>query len=455
MHRPHFGPGTLEGIRDALQLLLGSVEKAQQSRRVQPAAPAQLREAIATMSAALKNPPASPPEWAGRFRELESRADNLMDMARRLASEVEDEARSEILNWAAALRDSVKSQARDLEVDVSGLARRLASLASAAEGMVQAMEFQFLYDPARKIFSIGYRLTDGTLDPSGYDLLASEARLASFVAIAKGDVPPQHWFLLGRSLTPVGGGAALVSWSGSMFEYLMPLLVMRQPARSLLDLTCRLVVGRQIRYGAERGVPWGISESAYNVRDAELTYQYSDFGVPGLGLKRGLFEDVVVAPYATALAAMVDPRAALGNFARLEKAGALGACGFYDALDYTPSRLPDKTRVAVVRAYMAHHQGMTVVSLGNVVHDGATRRRFHSHPMVQAAELLLQERTPRSVAVARPRGEEVLEAAHVRDLVPPTLRRFGSPHDITPRTQLLSNRRYTVMLTAAGSGFSR
>src|SRR2546425_6994384 len=240
-----------------------------------------------------------------------------------------------------------------------------------------------------------------------------------------------------------------------MFEYMMPLLVMRQPAGSLLDFTCRLVVGRQIRYGAERGVPWGISESAYNVRDAELTYQYSDFGVPGLGLKRGLFEDVVVAPYATALAAMVDPMAALENFDRLDEVGARGAYGFYDALDYTPSRLPEKARVAVVRAYMAHHQAMTVVSLGNVVHDGLTQGRFHSHPMVQAAELLLQERTPRSVAVTRPRGEEVLEAAHVRDLVPPTLRRFESPHDITPRTHLLSNGRYTVMLTAAGSGFSR
>ncbi|HKQ98959.1 MAG TPA: glucoamylase family protein, partial [Candidatus Polarisedimenticolia bacterium] len=317
------------------------------------------------------------------------------------------------------------------------------------------MDFSFLFDPSRKIFSIGYRVADGTLDPGAYDLLASESRLASFVAIAKGDVPPQHWFILGRSLTPVGGGAALVSWSGSMFEYLMPLLVMQQPAQSLLDLTSRLVVARQIRYGAERGIPWGISESTYNVRDAELTYQYSDFGVPGLGLKRGLYEDLVVAPYATALAAMVSPRAALENFARLEAIGARGAYGFYDAVDYTPARLPEDTALVVVRAFMAHHQGMSIVSLGNVVHDGATRRRFHSHPMMQAAELLLQERTPRSVAVARPRSEEVLEAAHVRDLVPPTLRRFDSAHDITPRTHLLSNGRYSVMLTAAGSGFSR
>jgi cyclic beta-1,2-glucan synthetase len=240
-----------------------------------------------------------------------------------------------------------------------------------------------------------------------------------------------------------------------MFEYLMPLLVMRHPARSLLDLTCRLVVRRQIRYGKERRVPWGVSESAYNVRDLGFTYQYSDFGVPGLGLKRGLFEDVVVAPYATALAAMVDPRAALENLARLEEIGARGAYGFYEALDYTPSRLPEKARVAVVRAFMAHHQGMTLVSLGNVVHDGLSRRRFHAHPMVQAAELLLQERTPRSVNVTRPRGEEVRVAAHVRELVPPTLRRFESPHDITPRTHLLSNGRYTVMVTASGSGFSR
>jgi cyclic beta-1,2-glucan synthetase len=230
---------------------------------------------------------------------------------------------------------------------------------------------------------------------------------------------------------------------------------MREPARSLLDLTSRLVVMRQIQYGAERAVPWGVSESAHNIRDLELTYQYSDFGVPGLGLRRGLFEDIVVAPYATALAAMLEPKAALKNFARLQALGGCGIYGFYEALDFTPSNLPKDSRVAVVRSYMAHHQGMTLVALGNVVHDDLTRLRFHSHPMVQAAALLLQERTPRSVAVTRPRGEEVRVAPHVRNLVLPTLRKFESPHDITPRTHVLSNGRYTVMLTAAGSGFSR
>jgi cyclic beta-1,2-glucan synthetase len=459
MHRPAFGPEILEGVRDALQLVLDSVEKVEHPQRTQTVTAVQLREATVAMSALLEEPPTSHPEWVERLEALDVQAENLLDIARAVSGDVEDQSRSEVHTWAEAVRDSVQSHSRDLETTLPDaatiLGHRLSALALLAEGMVQAMDFRFLYDSSRRLFSIGYRVADGTLDPSCYDLLASEARLGSFVAIAKGDVSPRHWFLLGRSLTPVGLGAALVSWSGSMFEYLMPLLVMRQPAQSLLDLSCRLVVGRQIRYGAERKVPWGVSESAYNVRDVQLTYQYSGFGVPGLGLKRGLFEDVVVAPYATALAAMVDPGAALDNFARLEEAGAQGAYGFYEALDYTPSRLPEQARVAVVRAYMAHHQGMTLVALGNVVHDGLTRRRFHAHPLVQAAELLLQERTPRAVAVTRPRAEEVREAAFVRDVVPATLRRFESPHDLTPRTHLLSNGRYTVMVTAAGSGFSR
>ncbi len=466
MRQPLPGPRVLDGIRDALQPVLDKVETATFRPQTETVTALQVREALQAMSAALEDPPKSLPEWERRFEALETRAENLLDIASTLSTVLEDGDGLEILTWATAVRDTVQSHARDLELirhegpDASGtaaitLAHRLSALALQAERMAWAMDFRFLFDSSRKLFSIGFRVADNTLDPSCYDLLASEARLASFVAVAKGDVPPRHWFLLGRALTPVGRGAALVSWSGSMFEYLMPLLVIEQPDRSLLDLSCHLVVGRQVQYGAERGVPWGVSESAYNVRDVELTYQYSDFGVPGLGLKRGLFEDVVVAPYATALAAMVDPGAVVDNFARLKDVGADGAYGFYEALDFTPSRLPEKARVAVVRAYMAHHQGMTIVSLGNVVHHGLTQRRFHAHPMIQAAELLLQERTPRAVAVTRPRGEEVQVAAHVRDLIPPTLRRFESPHDIPPRTHVLSNGRYIVMVTAAGSGFSR
>ena len=265
----------------------------------------------------------------------------------------------------------------------------------------------------------------------------------------------RNWFQLGRSLTPVDRGSALISWSGSMFEYLMPSLVMRAPAESLLGQTNYFVVRRQIGYGAKLGVPWGISESAYNVRDLEFTYQYSNFGVPGLGLKRGLSEDAVIAPYATALAAMVDPTAAAENYVRLADAGASGKFGFYEALDYTPSRLPEGAPVAIVRTYMAHHQGMTLVAIDNVLRDGVMRTRFHAEPIIQATELLLQERTPRDVSVARPRAEEVNVASNVRDLIPPVNRRFHSPHDRVPRTHILSNGNYAVMITGAGSGYSR
>jgi len=333
--------------------------------------------------------------------------------------------------------------------------RRLTGLATIAGKMFDAMKFDFLFDPARHLFAIGYRVDAGSLDPNCYDLLASEARLASFVAIAKGDVPAMHWFRLGRGLTPVDRGSALISWSGSMFEYLMPSLVMRAPVGSLLEQTNRLVVRRQIEYGVQLGVPWGVSESAYNARDLELTYQYSNFGVPGLGLKRGLMENAVIAPYATALAAMVDPDAAARNFSRLRTAGGLGRFGCYEALDYTPSRVPEGETVAIVRAYMAHHQGMTLVALCDALRGGVMRDRFHAEPIIQATELLLQERTPRDVAVARPRAEEVRADASIRAITPPTIRRFHSPHDLIPRSHLLSNGRYTVMITAAGSGFSR
>ncbi|MCI4347730.1 MAG: phosphorylase, partial [Thermoplasmata archaeon] len=335
------------------------------------------------------------------------------------------------------------------------LVRRLLAVAQVTKDLFNAIEFGFLFDPARKIFSIGYRVTDGSLDVGAYDLLASEARLASFIAIAKGDVPVSHWFHLARPMTPVGLGAALVSWSGSMFEYLMPELVMRSPSGSLLEETYRLVVRRQMSYGAERGVPWGISESAYNVRDLDLTFQYSNFGVPGLGLERGLGDDLVVAPYATALAAMVDPTAAARNLSSLTAVGARGPYGFYEALDYSRSRLPEGKPLIVVQAYMAHHQGMTLIALVNVLRNGVMRTRFHGEPIIRATDLLLQERAPRDVAVARPRTEEVHAPAHVRDFVEPVFRQFTTPHGPTPRTHLLSNGRYSVMLTTAGSGYSR
>ncbi len=383
----------------------------------------------------------------------------MVDIAQALAAERGDAVGAEMLFWVQATQRSIDSHRRDVTQTAAiaqALNQRLAALESTARSMAEAMEFGFLLDPDRKLLSIGYLVPEGKLDPSCYDLLASEARLASFVAIAKGDIPSRHWFRLGRAVASIEHGAALISWSGSMFEYLMPSLVMRAPAGSLIEQTSHLIVRRQITYGATLGLPWGISESAYNVRDLEFTYQYSNFGVPGLGLKRGLSENAVVAPYATALAAMVEPAASMRNFARLAAAGASGRYGFYEALDYTRSRLPEGKDYAVVRAFMAHHQGMTVVAIANALLDAEMRTRFHAEPIVQATELLLQERTPRYIAAARPRAEEVKGRAAVRGLEElPTVRRLRSAHAAKPEVQLLSNGRYAVMLTGAGSGYSR
>jgi len=334
------------------------------------------------------------------------------------------------------------------------LGARFGRLAASARSRVAEMDFGFLFDASRQLFAIGYRVNDSALDESYYDLLASEARLASFIAVAKGDVPASHWFRLGRASTTIDRRAALLSWSGSMFEYLMPSLVMYTPRGTLLDQTCRLVVGRQIEYADEHGIPWGISESAYNLRDRALTYQYSDFGVPGLGLKRGLGEDLVVAPYATALAAMYDGPAAARNLARIQAEGGQGRYGPYDAIDYTPARLAEGQESAVVRAYMAHHQGISLVALANTLHEGIMRRRFHNDPLAHAAELLLQERPPREVADRRPRLED-LPRVPIRETARPATRQFDTVRTPIPASHLLSNGQYAVMLTAAGSGYSQ
>jgi cyclic beta-1,2-glucan synthetase len=360
--------------------------------------------------------------------------------------------------WMAAITATIDSHRRDLAADaeVASAWERLLALAAAARTMALEMDFAFMLHPERKLLSIGYSVSQGTLDENYYDLLASEARLASFLAIAKGDVPARHWFRLGHAVTSVTAGPVLVSWSGSMFEYLMPALVMSPPAGSLIERTECRVVGRHMEYGRQNGMPWGISESAFNARDLESTYQYSNFGVPGLGLKRGLGDNLVLAPYATALAAMVQPHAAIVNFHRLEVAGAMGRYGFYDALDYTRSRLPKGATVAIVRNFMAHHQGMTIVALANTVLGSLMQTRFHAEPIVKAAELLLQERMPRLVATASaPPPEEIKPAAKIKGIERPAGRHFDTPASPTPATHLLSNGRYTVMLTAAGSGASR
>ncbi|HET6765555.1 MAG TPA: glucoamylase family protein, partial [Longimicrobiaceae bacterium] len=324
--------------------------------------------------------------------------------------------------WIAWSLGRIEEHLATATAHAAALDARLDAIAARADRYVAEMEFGFLFDDERELFSIGYHHGSATLDVSYYDLLASESRLASFVAIAKNDVPVDHWFRLGRSLTQAAGETALVSWSGSMFEYLMPVLVMRAYPFTLLDETYRGAVRRQVAYGTERGVPWGVSESAYNLRDRHLTYQYRAFGVPDLALKRGLGHDLVIAPYASALAVMVDAPRALANLAAVEKAGALGPYGFRDALDYT--RPNPSERYAVVGNYMAHHVGMALVALGNALCGDAWQARFHADPLVRAAELLLHERIPRRLVLNEAQETHADEALPDPELQSPTVRQF-------------------------------
>ncbi|OLN27727.1 Cyclic beta-1,2-glucan synthase [Desulfovibrio sp. DV] len=319
-----------------------------------------------------------------------------------------------------------------------------------------AMDFEFLYDTTRDLLAIGYDVGERRRDPSCYDLLASEARLTSFLLIAEGQAPQKHWFSLGRLLTSHGGDPSLISWSGSMFEYLMPQLVMPSYANTLLDQTCRAAVSRQIEYGRQRAVPWGISESCYNAVDLNQAYQYRAFGVPGLGFKRGLGDDLVIAPYASALALLVAPGEACRNLERLSAEGFLGRQGFYEAVDYTPARVPRGKHHAVVRAFMAHHQGMSLLSFVQVLLGEPMQRRFMSFPFVRATQSLLEERVPKDGATLNPHAAEVSASAH-----PPVaesgsiMRVFTKPDTLLPEVHLLSNGRYHVMATSAGGGYSR
>ncbi len=351
--------------------------------------------------------------------------------------------------WLAELRrhaaaGSQRAQARIAAIQ--GLVRQAGELAQ--------MEYGFLYDTSSRLLSIGYSVEERRRDASFYDLLASEARLAVFVAIAQGQLPQDSWFALGRLLTSAGGEPILLSWSGSMFEYLMPQLVMPTYANTLLDQTTRAAVARQIDYGRQCGLPWGVSESGYNAVDVHLNYQYRAFGVPGLGLKRGLGEDQVVAPYAAAMALMVAPEAACLNLQRLAGIGAEGRFGFFEAIDYTPARQRRGEPHALLHSYMAHHQGMSLLALTTLLLDRPMQKRFAADPLFQATLLLLQERIPKATSFYVHTADlSGVQAGAASPQMP--IRVLDDPATPQPEVQLLSNGRYHVMLTAAGGGYSR
>lgn len=319
----------------------------------------------------------------------------------------------------------------------------------------EAINMRFLYDRQRRLFSIGYNVSEGRLDNSYYDLLASEARLGSYVAVARGDVPLEHWFSMTRPFNAVGRQRVLLSWTGTMFEYLMPLLFQRSYRNSLLDKAVRQAVNIQINYGRKRRVPWGISESAYGDLDLNKTYQYKAFGVPELGLKRGLEEEVVVAPYATLLAVTIAPDETLRNLKRLDELGLLQEYGYYEAMDFSRLQSRGGKGGLVIRAYMAHHQGMGFLSLSNFLHGNPIQRRFHADPRVLAFEPILQERIPLRPALHHiAMREEVASLVRIGE-VAPSISKFDTPNTRTPKTQLLSNGRYGLMVTNSGGGYSQ
>lgn len=404
------------------------------------------------------------PALQGIFAALATKPANLATY-QTLLTDVEHLARTlahdtHVSELAGALARQAASHLRDLAtggaptpVDDPAFHAAIEALAAECALLVEAMDFRFLYDERRRLFSIGFNVSEGRRDNSYYDLLASEARLASFLSIARGQTPQEHWFYIGRKLTPAVAMPTLVAWSGTMFEYLMPLLIMRSYPETLLDASYQGAVERQIAYGKERGVPWGISESAFNTRDAQMNYQYRAFGVPGLGLQTGLANDLVVAPYATMLALGVAPQAAAANLNALAELGACGAYGFYEAIDFTPERLTVGAKSAIVRNYMVHHQGMSLLAIVNALHGNIMQRRFHAEPIVRATELLLQEKVPTDRPLPLPAESAVSEIIRT----PATLldRHFTTPHTAVPYTYALSNGTLTTIITNAGSGGMR
>ncbi|MCM8709887.1 cyclic beta 1-2 glucan synthetase [Clostridium sp. SYSU_GA19001] len=357
-----------------------------------------------------------------------------------------DVSESEWLEQLNTLLDSSRNEIINLLKKIENLRERL-------NNMAESTDFSMLYDKKRGLFAIGYDIEKDTLGNSYYDLLASESRQASFVAIAKKDVEQKHWFKLSRAMTIMGKSKGLVSWSGTMFEYFMPLLIMKNYPDTLLNETYKAVVDGQKRYAAERKVPWGISESAYHTFDPALNYQYKAFGVPGIGLKRGLVNELVISPYSTVMALQIDFDGAIKNMKNLVEEGLEGRYGFYEAVDYTKERLPKGKNKAIIKCFMVHHEGMSLMALNNVLNSNILQERFHRIPCVKATELLLQERIPRRVVYDREQKFEVVDVTSEKQNI--VVRSFNTAKTKLPETHILSNGSYSLMLTNSGSGYGK
>jgi len=450
--------GDFEGIVDAARILGQTLDDLPDDRRALRPLRKRLEERITGMMRTVETLSSEPETAAIRTINLTVLAADITKLANAVHEETRSLRSGDLALWAGKLAATCEAHFADSHFDelaIEALRVRLRRLRERARQFAFEMDFSFLMRQDRKLLSIGYRVSEMQLDEACYDLLASEARLTSLFGIAKGDLPTEHWFRLGRPITEIGFRGALVSWAGSMFEYLMPPLVMKEPYGGILNQTSKLIVKKQISYGRAKRIPWGISEAAYNARDREMTYQYTNFGVPGLGLKRGLGQNLVVAPYATILAAQFLPAEAVTNLCRLKAIGAMGRYGFHDAVDFTPARLPAGATRAIVANYMAHHHGMSIAAIANVVFEGRLRERFHSDPVIEAAELLLQEKAPRDIPATVLRAEAGERVQPAEAETSPDTRLVLNPLVSVPATNLMSNGHYSVMVTSAGTGYSR
>jgi len=356
-----------------------------------------------------------------------------------------------LAKWAGEVLDRFAVAQRH----ASAFRQRHEDLLSSIRNLAGGMNLKFLYHPERKLFSIGYNVSSGEMDKSYYDLLASEARFGGFVAIARGDIPMEHWFTMGRPHTLVGRHRVLLSWTGTMFEYLMPQIFLRSYRYSLLDKAIHNAVDTQIEYGRKNGIPWGISESAFGDLDFNKTYQYKAFGVPKLGLKRVLEDQLVVSPYSTLMAVGIMPKETVQNLRDLDQLGMLDKYGYFEAIDFRRKPERDGQRGVKIQAYMAHHQGMGFLALTNFLHNNLFQRRFHADPRARAFEPLLQERIPTlpplQLTATRERTTSLVESSS--DI--PASGTFETPHTSMPKTQILCNGHYDLMITHTGGGYSK
>ena len=331
----------------------------------------------------------------------------------------------------------------------------LAELIARLEELVEGMRLAPMYDSEKDLFSIGYNAEKQELTESYYDLLASEARQASFIAIARGEIPLRNWERLGRTQVERDGYGGLISWTGSCFEYLMPLLIMKSVPNTLLDETYHFAIRMQRKYSKMRGLKvWGVSESGFNAFDNQLNYQYKAFGVPDLGVSRSILDDIVLAPYAGVMALQVDYKAAMANLRRMNDMGFCGTYGFYEAVDYTPNRVLQNNKHEVVKSYMAHHLGMAFLAINNVLNDNIMQERFGRIPHVRASEELLTERVPTNVVVSKENRQRLKPPRKIEreDLV---LERTFTVDSEMRRMHVLGNERFTCVVDEHGGGFCR